>query len=358
MSTQSYKQSLLDLLSDKKSTDFPNDISKTILSLTSDELAHVFVDVAFVTSIVKFVVEEHWLQNKKSAKEISVSKFIQKHLKTELSPIRFLHDFFESSTIEEIGHVTKKSAAIETAVIQLIKQSNFSEKKVFARKALQLMSEMFELEHQLNLEKKETGLPPALCLYRTFDMLDEVFDLNYLADQGMLAPLDGTERLYEGAGVGVQSGYSSILIALRYLNPVRGSKFIDLGAGYGRVGLVVGLMRPDLDFQGYEYVPHRVAIASETSKNLGLKEHVHFDTQDLSLDSFQIPIADTYYIYDSFADATYDHVIQRLVEIGLKKKITVITKGNARKWFEHPSQKGKWFCAQQFDDGNLCFFRS
>jgi precorrin-6B methylase 2 len=147
-------------------------------------------------------------------------------------------------------------------------------------------------------------------------------------------------------------------MALRYLNPVKGSRFVDLGSGYGRIGLVVGLMRPDIDFLGYEYVPHRVDIAAAATLNLGLEQHVHFNAQDLSLSDFKIPIAEAYYIYDAFTEETYHRVIAQLVAIGSQKKITVITKGNARQWMEAASQRGNWSKPQQFDNGNLCFFRS
>ncbi|MBC7458145.1 MAG: SAM-dependent methyltransferase, partial [Bdellovibrionaceae bacterium] len=294
----------------------------------------------------------HWIQSKKAENDINFNKFIKKFFKLELTPVLFLHAFLESSSVEGIRLAGKNAVLIETTLVQAIKTKSYVDQKTFSITTLQLMSELFEFEHQLNLQKKEDGDDISLSLYRTFDVLDQIFELNYILDE--IAPAEPKERLYEGAGVGVQSSYVTTLMALRYLNPAKNSRFVDLGSGYGRVGLVVGLMRPDIDFIGYEFVEGRVNIANNTSKNLGIDQHVHFHTQDLSAQDFQIPPADAYYIFDSFSDETYKHVLARLQEIALTKKMTVVTKGNARLWFKNAN----WSAPQEFNDGNLCLFRS
>ncbi len=358
MNDRSYKPFLIELLARTTLSDYSEQIAKYIAGLTSAELAYVFVDMSFLVSAIKFVDEERWIQQKDTSKEVSFAKFVKKILTAELSPVLFLHEFFEHSSIEGIKQASINCSEVEKLVIGAIKSKSSTDKKIFASTALKLMSELFEFEHQLNLKKQELGLNVGLSLYRTFDRLDEVFGLDYEADQGMVSSLTGIERLYEGAGVGVQSSYSNALIALRYLNPAKSSRFVDLGSGYGRIGLVVGLMRPDIQFMGYEFVSHRVNIASAAAVNLGLNQHAHFRTQDLSLIDFQIPIADAYYIYDAFSESTYQHVLAQLVEISRKKKITIVTKGNARQWLQSAGQKGNWSHPQEFDNGNLCFFRS
>jgi tRNA1(Val) A37 N6-methylase TrmN6 len=100
----------------------------------------------------------------------------------------------------------------------------------------------------------------------------------------------------------MELGYSTVLTALRYLYPTQGSRFIDLGSGYGRLGFVIGLLRPDMDFKGYEFVRHRVDNAMLTVENLDLQDHVQFYTQDLSSRDFQIPDAEIYYLYDPFSE--------------------------------------------------------
>ncbi len=349
---RSYKFELSQLLAQSDLTLLVKECKAFIENIEPKQLAHLFVDVAFLRSTMKFIEDEHWIQSKKAENEINFNKFIKKFFKLELTPVLFLHAFLEGSSIDGIRLAGKNAALIETALIPQVKAKSNADQKIFATMTLQLMSELFEFEHQLNLEKKEDGEEISLSLYRTFDILDQIFELNYLIDESISEIQK--ERLYEGAGAGVQSSYVTILMIMRYLNPAKNSRFVDLGSGYGRVGLVTGLMRPDIDFNGYEFVQGRVEIANRTCQKLGIEQQVHFHTQDLSAKDFKIPLADAYYIYDSFSDETYQHVLSRLQEIALTKKITVVTKGNARLWFKNVN----WSSPQEFNDGNLCFFRS
>lgn len=349
---RSYKFELSQLLAQSDITLLAKECKIFIENIGPKELAHLFVDVAFLRSALRFIEEEHWIQSKKAENDINFNKFIKKFFKLELTPVLFLHSFLEGSSLDGIRLAGKNAALIETALVQQIKSKPYADQKVFSTMTLQLMSELFEFEHQLNLQKKEDGIDTNLSLYRTFDVLDQIFQLNYILDEA--TSITQTERLYENAGVGVQSSYLTTLTALRYLNPAKNSRFVDLGSGYGRVGFVIGLMRPDIDFIGYEFVEGRVNIATNTCNNLGIDQHVHFHTQDLSAKDFKIPAAEAYYIFDSFSDETYKHVLERLQEIALTKKITVVTKGNARLWFKNAN----WSSPQEFNDGNLCLFRS
>jgi len=349
----SYKFELSRLLAQSDLLVLAKECKTLIERITPKELAHLLVDVAFLRSVLKFIEDEHWIQSKKDTdKEVNFNKFIKKFFKLELKPVVFLHPFFEVSSLDGIRLAARNAALIETSIIQQIKTKTYIDQKIISTTTLQLMSELFEFEHQLNIEKKEDGIETNLSLYRTFDILDQVFELNYIHDETAL--ITQKERLYENAGMGVQSSYLTALMALRYLNPAKNSRFVDLGSGYGRVGLVIGLMRPDIDFIGYEFMEGRVNVATSTCSNLGMEQHVHFHTQDLSSKDFKIPAAEAYYIFDSFSDETYKHVLERLQEIALTKKITVVTKGNARLWFKN----NNWSSPQEFNDGNLCLFRS
>lgn len=326
---------------------------------SSEELAQLYVHTALLMSSMQFLKEEHWLKNGNTLLSTALFKsFVEDLMKSELLPLSFLQSYLESSSLAETKIMAQKAEVIENLVIESVKTKSFPEQKSFAVEALDLMSDLFDLESRLQREKKLQGLTLGLSMYRTFDKLDDVFNLNYQADVGMKTDLHGTERLYEGAGVGVQSGYSTVLTALRHLNPAPGARFIDLGSGYGRVGLVVGLMRPDIDFIGYEYVPHRVSIAKTTTAHMSMQSHVHFFTQDLSLKEFQIPDAEIYYMYDPFSEETYGHVLSQLIEISRRKKVVIVTKGNARGWLMDVVRHEGWPPPEEFDSGNLCLFHS
>jgi len=334
-------------------------ISEKIQNFSPTELADLFVNAALSSLMMQFILDEHWLHQAQAHRaSITFQHFVSQFFACELSTIPFLQEKLSHSSTTEIKLVGEQSRLIEKIALDTIKQKNFHEQKYFAQKSLALMSELFEFENQLQVKNKSQYLDLHFSMYRTFDGLDEVFNLNYQADLNMKVEPQQTERLYEGAGVGVQSGYSTVMTALRHLNPKNGVRFVDLGSGYGRVGFVIGLMRPDIDFKGYEYVPHRVKISAEMTKNFALSNHVNFFVQDLSLSSFRIPAADIYYLYDPFSEETYQHVLGQLIEISRQQKIFIATKGNTRRQLIPINEQENWKPPLEFDNGNLCLFES
>ena len=220
------------------------------------------------------------------------------------------------------------------------------------------MELLFLEEEGSKVESEQSLGQQGIRLYRTFDKLDEIFALNYQLDLDMLVDHESKERLYQRSGVGVQSGYSTILLALNRMEAPIGSTVVDLGSGYGRVGLVCSLIRPDIKFLGYEYVPHRVDISNNATAAFGLEESLRFKVQDLSLKSFSVPIADFYYLYDPFSEETYKYILDQIVRISQERDITIVTKGNARNWLVRIAKEHSWASPIYIDDSNLCIFRS
>lgn len=347
-----YKSELTKIISRSDLDGLQDQINSISKFISEKDLANFFVDTIYLQSVIQLIIEDHWIQSQKSETEIQFRHFIKKFFSAELKPLLYLHSFFADATLENMHTAAKALIETEKMLIACIKSKPAEFQKKILQVTLMLMSELYETEHQFNTKQKSNPESAKLSLYRSFDVLDQIFELNYL--QNEVAHIDQKERLYEGAGLGVQSSYATTLLALRYLNLGKGSKFIDLGSGYGRVGLVLGLMRPDIQFTGYEFVKERVEIANKACQSLKIDTHVHFITQDLSLPEFKIPQADTYYIFDAFTDASYVTILEQLQEIAQLKKITVVTKGNAKLWLKNKY----WTEPQEFNDGNLCFFRS
>ncbi|MBX3042028.1 MAG: hypothetical protein KF789_15080 [Bdellovibrionaceae bacterium] len=195
-------------------------------------------------------------------------------------------------------------------------------------------------------------------LYRAFDRLDEALVLDYSGDRAMEANPQLRERLYEGAGEGVQTSYETILTLLRQLRLPPDAHLMDLGSGFGRVGLIAGLLRPDLSFSGYEYVSHRVLISETASRNCGVADRVRFYQQDLSQEDFQIPPADAYYMYDPFCRETYVQVLGRLNELARHRPMIVITKADAASWFAESLDQNRWLEPEPCDGGTIQIFRT
>ena len=345
------EKKLLDLLEGNKSESF----------LSPIQLAHLYIHSALLITAMDFLKEQLWLKkqkDKKHERETSYESFITPFFLKELSSIKFLKDFFIKKGPLKIKKISRDSQAIEAEVLGVIIQLSGDDKKSFTIQALHKMTEHFLYEEKLQKGKKENQGHQGLRLYRTFDNLDKVFDLNYQLDRDMVIDYKAKERLYQNAGVGVQSGYSTILLAIHNIELDQGSKIIDLGSGYGRVGLVCTLLRPDIIFIGYEFVPHRVKAANNACQAFGLQKSLSFIVQDLSLETFKIPDADVYYLYDPFTKETYAYVLQQIADLSKRKAVTTVTKGNARDWLMDISKENSWPAPVCIDDNNLCIFRS
>jgi hypothetical protein len=359
------EQTFLDLLIDveQKSTNqkFYSLKKNDLGYLNAIQMSHLYISSALLVTMMAFLKEQVWLKNKEDnilESKTSYHEFISPFFLDELLPVLFLKDFLTLSGEKNIRKIGLDSQNIESKILTLITNRSNSERKTFVIHSLVEMNIHFLLE-----EKKQNRAEPheghqGPQLYRTFDKLDVVLNLDYQLDRDMVIDHSAKERLYAGSGVGVQSGYSTILLALSEVNLKKAAKVIDLGSGYGRVGLVCSLLRPDIDFVGYEFVPHRVEIGNKASTFLGLEKSLSFKVQDLSLEDFKIPQADVYYLYDPFTKETYHHVLNQILSISKTRKISIVTKGNARGWLMEIAKKNSWPDAAYLDGGNLCVFRS
>ena len=98
----------------------------------------------------------------------------------------------------------------------------------------------------------------------------------------------------------LQTPYSDIHGALSLVQKYDPRTIIDLGAGYGRVGVVVEALLPDAEFIGYEILDERIEEANRIFKYLKLS-NCEMRKQNVLLDTFELPEADVYFIYD-FSD--------------------------------------------------------
>ena len=95
----------------------------------------------------------------------------------------------------------------------------------------------------------------------------------------------------------LQTNYDELVEIVRYINPLGPQTWLDLGAGYGRLGLVLHAMRPEINFIGHEIVKERVNEGNRIFSKWGIK-NAHLYCQNLMDDNFQLPTAKCYFIYD------------------------------------------------------------
>lgn len=331
-------------------TSFRHEILK---SLRSSEAAELLTISFFLESACSALIERHWLilKNKRSDQNL-FQTFLRLALSRELLPIGFLEPLSGDLTPLGLKAIASESRKVTSAMIAYFREANSEDYRALLRETIREMSTLCRFEENLNAA--DDRLPPSL--YRAFDRLDEILTLQFELDAGMSTNLK--ERLYEGAGCGVQTSYAQIFSVLENLHLAPDAHIIDLGSGFGRFGLVAGLLREDVQFTGYEFVGHRVGSARASSIRAGLEKRIRFYEQDLADANFEIPAADVYYMYDPFSEETYKKVLRRLLEIGRQRVVRVVTKGHAGEWFAKTAPLHEWKTPMKFDHGILWIFQS
>lgn len=117
-----------------------------------------------------------------------------------------------------------------------------------------------------------------------------------------------------------------------------GEHVVDLGAGYGRMGLVLHQKNPGIRFTGYELVKERVEEGNRIFREQNCLNHKLIE-QDLMSPEFTLPIADYYFIYDFGKTEHIRKTLKQLEMLADKNRFKVIARGKGTRSiidFEHP----------------------
>ena len=124
----------------------------------------------------------------------------------------------------------------------------------------------------------------------------------------------------------LQTPYSECLRILKLLRLRPYQQVVDLGAAYGRMGIVIGGLFIKSTFTGYEYVKARVDEGNRIYTCLDL-QNCKLLQQDLFDGNFKIPAADVYFIYDFGQVEHIDHTLAELRGISVQRPIQIVTRG-------------------------------
>jgi hypothetical protein len=124
----------------------------------------------------------------------------------------------------------------------------------------------------------------------------------------------------------LQTPYSECLRILQLLKIRPYQHVIDLGAAYGRMGVVIGGLFIKNVFTGYEYVKARVDEGNRVYSELGFAKS-RLIQQDLFDPSFELPHADVYFIYDYGQVEHIDHTLRQIEAIAYKRPVKVVVRG-------------------------------
>lgn len=128
----------------------------------------------------------------------------------------------------------------------------------------------------------------------------------------------------------LQTPYSEVIEMIEELKPQADDLWIDLGAGYGRLGVALGFLKPTVKFLGYEFIESRVTEGNRIFTKWGL-ENSKLIQADLASDSFDLQNADVYFLYDFGSQADFYLIIEKLRQIASQKQIKVIARGRGIK---------------------------
>ncbi len=119
--------------------------------------------------------------------------------------------------------------------------------------------------------------------------------------------------------------------------------WVDLGAGYGRMGLVLHERRPCDDFVGIEYVSERVDEAQRVYAVQGLDPATHqIRFANLTDEAFALPKGEIYFVYDFGDRESIETVLKKLRNLAHSQRFKVIARGGRVRDLIHKNHA--WLC--------------
>ena len=169
--------------------------------------------------------------------------------------------------------------------------------------------------------------PAHLSEWEHSESLDEQFGFECLRIENEIARQSNFEKTtWKGLHPQVlQTPYSQIYHFLNILKPHSVNTLVDFGAAYSRAALVMSAIIPEAKFIGYEVIQERFLEAKRVLEHYEMENSRLFH-KDITHESFIIPVAEVYFIYDF----SKPQLIKRLVEkiINLEHQFFIVARGN------------------------------
>ncbi len=124
----------------------------------------------------------------------------------------------------------------------------------------------------------------------------------------------------------LQTPYSEIYRILQLLKLKPYQHVVDLGAAYGRMGVVIGGLFIKNIFTGFEFVSSRVDEGNRIYNDLNLTKSKLVEA-DLAGENFEIPEADVYFIYDYGQVEHIDRTLRQIRDVSVKRPVKVVVRG-------------------------------
>jgi len=155
----------------------------------------------------------------------------------------------------------------------------------------------------------------------------------------------------------LQTPYCDIHDALELLKDFNIERVVDIGAGYGRVGIVMNALFPDSEFIGYEILSKRKEEADRIYDSLMLS-NCEVRLQDVLNEDFELPKAQVYFIYDFSEKGDIEKILNQMIERRNEHNFFLITKGDRMDELLEKKYKKFWKANGFLDLGDLRIYSS
>lgn len=144
----------------------------------------------------------------------------------------------------------------------------------------------------------------------------------------------------------LQTSYHDLKNLFEIIKPGPNERIVDLGAGYGRVGIFLHHFYPKTEFLGIELVKERVNEGNRLLQSLGSvnKSMIATDLNELT----ELPEGDIYFIYD-FGTVTHIKKILDLLK-DTKKRLLVVKGTIARQMMLKDDDYGEGIKVKKLED--------
>jgi hypothetical protein len=155
----------------------------------------------------------------------------------------------------------------------------------------------------------------------------------------------------------LQTPYNDIFDALYLLKDFDVKRVVDIGAGYGRVGIVMNCLFPNAYFIGLEILKPRKVEGNRVFEQLEL-DNCEILLKNVLDDDFNLPTAQIYFIYDFSELDDICKILDELTSRMEKYDFFLITKGERVNYLLEHKYKKFWITNGFLSTGELKIYSS
>lgn len=155
----------------------------------------------------------------------------------------------------------------------------------------------------------------------------------------------------------LQTPYCDIYEAILSIENFEIKHVVDIGAGYGRVGIVLSVIKPEAKFTGYEILKQRQLEGNRVYEKLGLRNS-DIELENVLDRNFNLPEADIYFIYDFSDEEDVFQILEVLSRRIKEKKFYLIARGERVDFLMKHQFKNTWEVYKNLGSSELIIYTS